>query len=184
MKIALIGDYHATYDSFKKNANIKNWGCSGLPIWDIELKIKFEEIILGDFQRIYFSCSHPFTGCEKVKDIVDLSNNNFFEFTQKQRGFFGQKKHEKISKEQAEKLYSKYIEYLIFFVSMDSRITLLPIVIIWHEKIRKTKGMPPIYNDLKRLPMLDIKPLLARFDFVDKFGRLHPEAVNKIIALL
>ncbi|WP_293137957.1 hypothetical protein [Okeania sp. SIO3I5] len=66
MKLSFIGDCHARHEKLIETSTIMSWGCNGWPIWDVELKRKFEQVILGDFERIYFSCCHPFMGCEKV----------------------------------------------------------------------------------------------------------------------
>ncbi|NEQ37856.1 MAG: hypothetical protein F6K40_16945 [Okeania sp. SIO3I5] len=115
-----------------------------------------------------------------------MSEYNFLEFSQKERGFFNKAKYQNLSDDEISMLVDKYLEYLDFFVGLDERIKLVPITILWHEKIKCSRlRMPPIYEKVKQFSMLDVELFLkSKFDFVDRFGVLHPEAVKRIIAIL
>ncbi len=186
MTIAFIGDCHALHKKFKEFPDITTWGINGLPVWDIKLKEKIDEIVLGDFEKIYFSCCYPLMGFTKKSNILKLYNG-FLNFNQKERGFINRDNLKKLSTEEKSAICDKYIERLKLLTEKDSRIKLIPITILWHEVIRKSRlDIPPLYDKVKQeFNTLDISWILnSKFDFVDKFGQLHPFSMEKVISIL
>jgi len=187
MTFFLIGDHHAIHPVIEASPGIANWGIGGLPVWDVELQRKLDEILSGNFERIYFSCSHPLAGCEKYEEIATLSGE-FISFEQAERGFLYKEKRRNFSPENIQVMIEKYFEYILLILSLDSRIRLFPLTVYWHELRRKSKlKMPPIYEKLISLRSFDVSSVAVLndlFSFVDEFGYLHPNIVNKVISLL
>jgi len=186
VKIALVGDCQALNPELKRHPDVLYWGRKGLPIWDAELKSTLDNVIKRDsIEKIYFSCGHPFMGCKKSKEIFQLPSGQFIDFTKDERGFFRESGYEKFSTDDIKKICEKYMEMLQFILSLDTRLQLLPITILWHEKIRKSKiNINPIYDSLKQFPMLNLEFILFNSDFRDRFGNLRESAMNKVISLV
>ncbi|NEO54492.1 MAG: hypothetical protein F6K54_16230 [Okeania sp. SIO3B5] len=186
MKIAFVGDFHANHQSLEKHPNIINIGINGMPVWDAELKLIFDEILSHeDIEKIYFSCGHPFMGCRKKEEILSLKEFETLKFKSEERGFIHGAPYRKMSDEEIAKITQKYLIYLRYYCELDKRIRLAPIVILWHEIIRKTPGMPTLYSQIKEdFNILDVSVFLdSKFQFEGRRGFLYKKAMQKLIAV-
>ncbi|NET40580.1 hypothetical protein [Okeania sp. SIO2B3] len=186
MKIAIVGDSHATY--LPSDANK---GIPGLPAWDIELKEMTESLITQDYDRIYLSPGFYLVGVKKAEKAIEASKSNIFIPCQKEdRSFYSKSNWRKfiLNEDKSKELYDAWAKAVKTLYNLSDNIWLLPLSMYWFEmKIKKEKIIKNYSTFCAKFSrIINVEPILKKNPFFhnNKFGRLTKEGISLLQPIL
>lgn len=186
MRIAVVGDQHATYLPASHSK-----GIHGLPAWDMEFKQMIEEIIPQDFDRIYISPGFYLMGVKKADEVIGaLARGNIaVQYEQKERGFYSRSNWRQFIKNEAGNnyLWAAWKEAVKDLYNLSDKIWLLPISMYWYElKIKENivRLYPKFCSEFSRLINVAAVFQGNRFYHKNRYGHLTGEAISLLQPML
>lgn len=186
MRIAIVGDQHATYLPASYNS-----GIPGLPAWDIEFKEMVEEAISQDFDRIYISPGFYLMGVKKANKVIGaLASGDFdIEYEQEERGFYSGSNWRQFIKNDADNnyLHLAWQRMVESIYDLSDKIWLLPISMYWYElRIKEdvVKLYPEFCSKFSRLINVAAAFQGNRFYHKNRYGHLTSKAISLLQPML
>ena len=182
MKIAIVGDQHASYLSADYNKGISN-----LPAWDVEFKQMVEELLPQDFDRIYISPGYFLMGVKKAHLAIGASarTDPFIPYEQEERGFYHDYfwRHFIQDKSDVIMLLAAWRQAVKVLYDLSDKIWILPISLYWYEMIID-KDAPSIYGGfrLRHSRCINVAAILKgdKSYHKDELGNLSKSGIEKI----